>query len=129
MSLAITSLYAAVIALIFIALSLRVIRYRRANRIGLGDAGDKSLLKRMRAQANCAEYAPIGLILLAMVEGSGAPGMAVHLLGSMLVIGRLAHGIGFSASPPIMAARVAGTFLTLMMILLAATGLLIHAVI
>ena len=60
----ITGLYGALIALVFLALSARVIMYRRANQLGLGDHGDKSLMKRMRAQANCAEYAPFGLLLM-----------------------------------------------------------------
>ncbi|MGB7318087.1 MAG: MAPEG family protein [Planktotalea sp.] len=124
--LAVTSIYAGLIALIFIILSLRVIRYRRGNRISLGDAGDISLLKRMRAHANCAEYAPIGLLLLALVELSTAPVLAVHILGAMLLIGRALHAWGFSASPPVMGARVLGTVLTLSMILLSALGLVFH---
>ncbi|MGH1577373.1 MAPEG family protein [Planktotalea sp.] len=123
----VTSIYAALIALFFMWLSGRVIFYRRKNRISLGDAGDKSLLKRMRAQANCAEYAPIGLILLALIEMSGAPAFAVHLLGLMLLAGRVSHGVGFSASPPRMGARVFGTAITLTMILLSALGLLVHS--
>ena len=125
----ITPLYAGCIALVFIALSARVILYRRRNLISLGDAGDKSLLKRMRAQANCAEYAPIGLILLALTELQGAPGSVIHALGVLLLAGRVLHGWGFSASPPVMGARVAGTALTLVMIVLSALGLIAHALV
>ena len=110
----------------FLALSLRVIVYRRKNRISLGHHNDNSLLKRMRAQANFAEYAPYGLVLLALIELSGAPGVALHVLGGMLFAGRALHGWGFSASPPIMNARVLGTVLTLSMLLLSACGLLLH---
>ncbi|MEL6509762.1 MAG: MAPEG family protein [Pseudomonadota bacterium] len=127
--LGITALYAGLIALLFMVLSFRVIGYRRSNQIGLGDAGDKSLLKRMRAQANCAEYAPIGLILLALVEAQGTPGWVVHGLGLMLLAGRLAHGYGFSASPPVMNLRVGGMLLTTGMIALAAIGLIAHALV
>ena len=124
--LAITGLYAGLIALVFLALSARVILYRRRNRISLGDNGNNSLLKRMRAQANCAEYAPFALLLLALIEAQGAPALAVHLLGAALLAGRCLHGWGFSASPPVMGARVAGTVLTLTMILLSASGLILH---
>ncbi len=126
---AITGLYAGLIALVFLVLTFRVIGYRRANRIGLGDAGDKTLLKRMRAQGNCAEYAPIGLILLALVEAQGTPGWVVHGLGIMLLAGRVAHGYGFSASPPVMNLRVGGMLLTTGMIALAALGLIAHALV
>ena len=122
----ITSIYASLIAILFLWLSARVIIYRRRNRISLGDSGSKSLLKRMRAHANCAEYAPIALILLALVEFSGAPSYVVHGLGVLLVAGRFVHGWGFSASPPVMNARVLGMVVTLSMIALSALGLLLH---
>lgn len=125
--LAITSLYAGLIALIFLYLSWRVIAYRRANLISMGDAGSNSLLKRMRAQGNCAEYAPFGLLLLALVELSGAPASAVHFLGSLLLAGRALHAWGFSASPPVMGARVLGMLCTLVMLLLSAVGLILHS--
>ena len=49
---------------LFITLSLRVIALRRSGRVSLGDAGDPALLARIRAQGNCAEYAPLGIVLL-----------------------------------------------------------------
>ncbi|MCH2163290.1 MAG: MAPEG family protein [Marinovum sp.] len=124
---AITSIYAAFLALLFIALSFRVIAYRRSNKISLGDEGNKSLMKRMRAHANCAEYVPMGLIVLALVEAQEAPSVAVHALGLLLLIGRVMHGYGFSASPPIMFLRVWGMILTFTMLALAAIALLILA--
>lgn len=109
----ITSLYAIPIAVLFLILSARVITYRRANQLGLGDHGDKSLTKRMRAQANCAEYAPFALLLMVLCESGGASAWVVHLIGLLLLIGRVAHGYGFSASPPRITLRVMGTLLTM----------------
>ena len=108
-----TGIYAALTAIVFLWLSLRVIRYRRAHRLGLGDHGDKSLTKRMRAQANCAEYAPFALLLMALAEWQGAATVILHLIGLTLLAGRIGHGYGFSASPPIMRLRVGGMLLTL----------------
>ncbi len=125
----VTPIYAAILTLLFLALSARVIVYRRANRLSLGDEGNRSLLKRMRAQANCAEYAPMALILLLLVELQGAPALALHALGMTLLAGRLLHGYGFSASPPVMGLRVLGMTLTLVMMALAALGLLAHALV
>lgn len=127
MALPITSFYAALIALLFLALSWNVIRYRRSKKLPLGDEGDRGLLKRMRGQANCAEYAPMALILLALAEAQGTPALAVHVLGLMLLVGRVVHGWGFTASPPVMNARVFGMILTLSMIGLTAIGLLGHS--
>ena len=121
-----TPIYAALCTLIFLVLSARVILYRRANLISLGDKGDKNLLKRMRAQANCAEYAPIGLLLLLLTELAAAPGIAVHILGGMLFLGRLLHAVGFAATPQKMILRQVGMVLTLAMLGLSALGLLFH---
>lgn len=109
----ITSLYAIPLVVIFLILSARVIVYRRATQQGLGDHGDKSLMKRMRAQSNFAEYAPFGLVLMILVELQVPGARALHLIGGLLVLGRAAHGYGFSASPPVMRLRVAGMALTL----------------
>jgi uncharacterized membrane protein YecN with MAPEG domain len=109
----ITGLYGALIALVFLALSARVIMYRRANQLGLGDHGDKSLMKRMRAQANCAEYAPFGLLLMLLVDLQNPTPIVLHLIGTLLLLGRAAHGYGFSASPPKMNLRAGGMLLTL----------------
>jgi len=127
MPLAITPIYAALITLIYIALSWHIIRYRRANMISLGDNGDKALLKRMRAQANCAEYAPLGLVLLLLTEAQGAPALTVHLLGCMLVAGRILHPLGFAVTPQKIILRQIGTALTLLMLLTSALGLAAHA--
>jgi len=110
----ITSLYAIPLAIIYLVLTARVITYRRGNQISLGDAGDKSLLKRMRAQANCAENAPLGLLLMLLVELGSGSALALHGIGGLLVVGRALHGYGFSASPPIMGLRVSGMILTLL---------------
>ncbi|QFT59321.1 Inner membrane protein YecN [Sulfitobacter sp. THAF37] len=127
MTVPVTSLYTALVALLFLVLSARVILYRRANLISLGDAGDKALIKRMRAQANCGEYAPIGLILLLVAELSGAPAIALHLMGMTLLAGRLLHALGFSATPQKLILRQVGMVMTLGMILLTALGLIGHA--
>jgi uncharacterized membrane protein YecN with MAPEG domain len=127
MPLPITSIYAALTALIFLILSWRVISYRRANIISLGDSGDKNLLKRMRAQANCAEYAPLALILLMLSELGAAPTLALHILGLMLVGGRVLHAYGFASTPQKIIFRQVGMLLTLTMIGFAALGVLGHA--
>ncbi len=127
MPLPITSLYAALTALVFLALSWRVIRYRRANVISLGDSGDKNLLKRMRAQANCAEYAPLALILMMLGELNGAPPVALHTMGAAFVAGRVLHAYGFASTPQKIILRQAGMALTLAMIAAAALGILAHA--
>lgn len=129
MNLQITAIYAALLTFVFLVLSLRIITYRRAHRVGLGDDGDRDLVRRIRAQGNCSEYAPLGVLLLALTEAQGAPALLVHALGATLLAGRIAHAWGFSRKPMHMGLRVAGTGLTLTMLAVTSFGLLGHALI
>lgn len=128
MTLAITPLYGGLIGLLLVALSARVIFRRRAASVSVGDGDDKDLRKRIRVQANCAEYAPLGLILLAMAELQGAPGWVVHLLGVMLLAGRMLHAYGFGSTPQIIPLRQLGMLLTFLMIILAALANIGHSI-
>ena len=127
MLLPITEVYASLPALVFLVLSIRVITYRRANRYDLGDADDRKLLKRIRAQGNCAEYAPFGLLLLAIAELQTASPLILHVLGLMLVFGRILHALALSLRRQDFRLRIAGMLLTLTMIASTALGLLIQA--
>lgn len=112
----VTPIYAGLIALLFLWLSLQVVGARRATKTSVGDGGHDVMLKRMRVQANCAEYAPIGLILLVLAELQGMPGVWLHLFGLMLLAGRGLHAFGFGATPQVIWARKWGMYLTVGMI-------------
>lgn len=127
MPLTATPLYAGLLALLLVFLSFRVIFYRFSARISLGDENDKNLRKRIRVQANCAEYAPFGVILLLLAELQGAPFWALHLLGGTLVAGRLLHAVGMGSTPQILRLRQAGMVLTFTMFMATALGLIGHA--
>ncbi len=126
--LTITPIYAALIAFLYVALSVNVIRQRRAGKISVGDHGDKAMIKAMRTHANCAEYAPFALLLIAMVELQDAGGWLVNLLGMLLLAGRLLHAYGFGKTPQIIILRQIGMGLTFTAILLAAMANLVLAV-
>jgi uncharacterized membrane protein YecN with MAPEG domain len=129
MTLAITPLYAGLIGVLFVILSLRVSKRRISAKVTSGDGDDKALFKRIRVQANCAEYAPIGLLLLAMAELQGAPVWVVHLLGLMLLAGRIMHAVGFGSTPQIVPLRRIGMMITYLMLLLASLANIGHALI
>jgi len=120
----ITSLYAGLLALLFVALSTRAVLLRRRLGIAIGDAGNAVMLRAMRAQANCAEYAPLGLLLIFLVEQGGANPRFVHTLGLCLLIGRLVHAFGVSRVKERYAYRVIGMVLTFSVIISAALRLL-----
>lgn len=129
MTLAITPIYAALLTLLFLVLSFRVIGMRRTAGISVGDNADKEMQKRMRVQANCAEYAPLGILLLLLAELLGTPALVLHGLGLMLLAGRVLHAIGLGATPQRIPFRKFGMVLTLLMLALTALGLLGHAVV
>jgi uncharacterized membrane protein YecN with MAPEG domain len=109
----ITALYAALLALLFVLLSVRVIGLRRAVRIGLGDGGDTALLRRVRVHANFAEYVPLCLVLIALAESLRAPAVLLHAMGVLLLAARLSHAHGVSRQPETFRFRVAGMVGTL----------------
>ena len=110
------SLYAGLLGLMFLALSIRVIGGRRLARVGLGDGGDLGLQRRMRAQANFTEYVPIVLLLLLLLmllaELQGVSAWILHGVGACLVFGRIAHAVSISRDPEPSGGRVVGMAFT-----------------
>lgn len=116
----ITLFYAGLLALWLIVLAARVIRFRRANLIEIGNGEGRTLEFRVRAQGNLTEYAPFALLLLGLLEMNGLPDWMLHGLGVMFLVGRLSHGYSFSFANGKMRFRVLGMVLTLTMIAIAA---------
>ena len=117
-------LYAALLALLFVGLSLRTLRMRRRLRIAIGDAGNPAMLRAMRAHANFAEYVPISLLLIYFVEATGASALFVHALGAGVLAGRLIHAFGVSQVKENYIFRVVGMALTFTPLIAAALRLL-----
>jgi uncharacterized protein len=116
----ITALYAALLAPLFILLSVRIIRLRRGAKVSLGDGGNADLLQRMRMHANFAEYAPFALLLMALAESLHAWSWALHLLGMALLFGRLSHAYGMAQPRALSGFRVMGMAATFTVIAAAA---------
>ncbi len=69
-----------------------------------------------RVQANFVENVPLALVLLYLLEAGGAGRVAVHILGSLLVVCRVLHAWGMSRNPGANYPRLVGaqgTFLLL----------------
>lgn len=113
MPLVITPLYVALAGIILVVLSVRVIRLRRRLAVGLGTGGDADLEKAIRAHGNFTEYAPIGLILVASAELSGAAPGWVHAIGVLLIAGRSLHAWGLSQSRGYSIGRSTGVVATM----------------
>jgi uncharacterized protein len=117
-------LYAALLAIMFVVLSIRTIRQRRKLKIGLGDAGNKDMQRAMRVHANFAEYVPLSLLLIYLVEQSGVYAWFVHALCMGLLFGRLSHAYGVSQQRENFRFRVTGMSLTFAVLITSAVHLL-----
>ncbi|MBB1440255.1 MAPEG family protein [Shewanella sp. SG41-4] len=96
MTLMVSGLYAGLTALLVLALSYKVVKFRRVNKIGIGDGGHQGLSIAIRAHGNLMENAPIALILLALAELNGMPVYLIHSLGTAWIVARLLHAIGLN---------------------------------
>lgn len=108
----ITAFYTAILAIIIFMLMGNVIRYRRSEKIGLGDGGNESLRCAMRSHGNAIETIPICILLFAMAEGNGVNHMVLHGFGITLVIARILHPWGLLSSAGVTFGRFVGTILT-----------------
>lgn len=108
----ITLLFAALHALLMLALAARVAFHRHSQKVGLGDGGDKHLMRKIRVHANFVEYVPLALLLLALLELSGLSAIWLWSLGGALLFARVLHVIGLSLRSGYSFGRFWGTLLT-----------------
>jgi uncharacterized protein len=102
-------MYAALLGLLLIALSVNVVLARRRFRVRLGEGKDEGMRQAIRVQANFAEYVPFAAMLLILAELTGMPLAAVHVAGILLVTSRLLHAWGLAHSPGRTFGRFYGT--------------------
>jgi len=126
----ITLVAASALALEFVALSINVTRMRAKTKIGLGAGGETSapfgqedkaspLLVAIRNQAHFAEYVPISLLLLGLLELAGADRQVLLGLAGVLVLARLMIPLGMGRPAPNIP-RAGGNMLQWLMIVVAA---------
>lgn len=120
----ITTLYAALLAILYLFLTAVVIRSRYRFKVGIGDGGNEILARRIRVHGNFIEYVPLALLLLFFVDDGGASPELAHLLGAMLLAGRILHAIGLSGSAYISSGRMLGMILTFAMMAICAVILI-----
>ena len=126
--LVVSSFYAALAGIMCVVLGILVIRQRRGARVAFGDGGHPVLSRATRIFGNFIEYAPLAMLLLALVEATGGRPVLVHILGAAFILGRLAHAIGLSQASGVNVGRSIGVVLTYLSILGSAITLLIHTV-
>jgi len=91
-------IYIALSCLILSKLSINVIKLRRQNKVSFGDDGDRTLMRRIRVQANFIEYTPIFLLSLIGIEWLAVENIPyyflyINIVGSLFIIGRILHAL------------------------------------
>jgi len=112
----ITSLYAGLCGLLLIVLYVRVSQRRLVTKIGMGTGGDALLEQRIRAHGNFIESVPFALVLLYLLEQTGADPIYIHIFGIALVLSRVRHAQGLSTNAGRSAGRFYGSIGTLLVI-------------
>lgn len=111
----ISLLCTAIAALITLWRGVRCIVVRKREKIMQGDGGNGLLARRIRAQANFGEYAPVALVLIVVLDLAGRDGWVLGL-GALFFAGRVLHALGMDASDN-SPARMAGMALTFLPLL------------
>lgn len=109
------------LALINFWLGVRIGQVRGKAKISVGDGGHEPLIRRMRAQANFVEYAPLVLALIGLVEFNIGSTTWLWLVASAFLVSRVLHGFGMDGWS---AGRGIGTGVTM----LAMVGLGLYAI-
>ena len=124
----IVPIYAAIFAIMLIALSLRVAKTRGDVQIAIGDGGNIVLRRAIRVQGNFTEYVPMAMILFTFVEMQGWPRWLVHGLCLVLLAARLLHAYGIAQEPEDIRLRATG-MATTAVLLVGSAGLLLYSAI
>ena len=115
----ITALYAVLLTMLFVVLSVRVTPCVAVQAQHLGMA----TIQICYAESRSGEFRRVcsfGLDLLGLAEGLHTPIWLLHLLGLALLIGRLLHAYGVSRTNEQFVFRVTGVAFTLTMLISAA---------
>lgn len=120
----ITVIYLPVFGIVFAILSVRTLLLRRSLQTAIGDGKNIRLKRAIRVHANFAEYVPIALLLIFVLEQKTDYTIGIHILCLALLLGRCIHAFGVSQTGENFSFRVTGMALTLMTIISASLRLL-----
>lgn len=108
----VTPFYAGLLALWFLVLSVRVVRGRQATGTQMGDGGHEDLIRRIRAHGNFAEYVPLVLLMMGLLELGHTSIYVLHAMGIVLLFARLMHGYALAFTRKFFIGRFSGVTLT-----------------
>jgi uncharacterized membrane protein YecN with MAPEG domain len=92
MILPVTLLTAGLLTLWYVFISLKVSLARGREQVALGSGGDSSALNRLvRVHGNAAEYVPLFIVLLAVLEFHELRSDILYVLAGIFLLGRVLH--------------------------------------
>ncbi len=116
--------YAAILALIYIILAIRIMNLRGSAKAAVGTGGNIRLERAIRAHGNFAEYVPLALILLSAMQMQRNSIYVLHILCIILVLGRVIHAFGISQENEKFVFRATGMSLTFLVLIVASVAVL-----
>ncbi len=114
----ITLLYASLLTILAIFLAIKVGMNRVETNIMTGEGESSMLLQSVRAHGNLIEYAPLALILLALLEMQNVSDYMLHLCGSLFFLARILHAYGVTISRESTPYRLVGALGTWLIMLI-----------
>lgn len=115
----ITAFWTGLIGLLGVLLAINVVRNRLKLGVDIGDGGKDEMNRAVRVFGNFAEYVPLALVMIALLEMSGGTRWLIHALGAVLLAARLGHAWGLSSSSGRSLGRFVGTTATWIVIMVA----------
>lgn len=119
-----TSLYFSIFALLLVMLFLNIVRLRINNKVSLGDGGMEELKKARSAHENFVETVPFVLILMMLAETNGAPALALHGIGILMLVSRGFHIHGVYQENSTGTGRMVGSVIFILLMALGAAWFL-----
>ena len=112
-----TLTFSLILSIFMLILSIRVLDMRGSPVTKFLHSSDRvvseeSLQRAIRGHGNLVEYAPLFLIVMLILEMSGASQSQLIFSGTVFTLGRLMHGIVFSFMKPNMIMRIGGMAFT-----------------
>jgi uncharacterized membrane protein YecN with MAPEG domain len=120
----VTALYGALNAFLNVGLAMRVSLLRIRQRVSMGTGESKELMVAVRTHANNAEFVPLAIVMMLLVELSGGSSTFLHVVGGLLFVARVSHAIGMPRKAPNVF-RVSGNTITWTAIAVSAVYLLV----
>ncbi len=122
----ITMITTGILGLLFLWHASRIIKVRASLKLGLGDGGEESMVRKIRTHANFAEYTPLLLVMLLLLEIANLPAALLWGFAALIIGGRMVHAYGMLPVGGIMWARTAGMVATLTALGLGSVGLILR---